>query len=229
MRKTELEKEEKRNRFYSTKLRVTNDVLREYESDKVEMQKKLDKVVIDAKALEEVANKLKVEAEETKGKAEACQGSKVGRIDRHSFLLGLCVDKDSFVLYYWHFTLTRSELTAIWHEKRNVFWTPTVQVCVMGALPIWTKTYTGREFNLVAKQHIYMWKMAENKSAPARKTGFSCTGQQQGAVYFLSNNRLIIPTTVIMTLLYICFLLFSIKYEVTFWFSLHHPNISMCY
>ncbi|XP_028985913.2 uncharacterized protein zgc:174935 [Betta splendens] len=81
VRKTEVDMEAKRSRFQNTKLRVTDDVLREYESDKVETQKRLDKVAIDSKTLEDEANKLKQKADEAKGKADACQGSKKSGVD----------------------------------------------------------------------------------------------------------------------------------------------------
>lgn len=79
VRKTEQEKEDKRNRFQVTKLRVTYDVLREYQSDKLETQKLLDKTEIDKKTLEEQVNMLKAKADQATGVADDCQGRKVGR------------------------------------------------------------------------------------------------------------------------------------------------------
>lgn len=78
VRKTEVEKESKRNRFQMTKLRVTYDVLREYENDKVEMQQRVDKLEIFRKTLENDVNTLKSRGEKAKVDVDACQGLKVG-------------------------------------------------------------------------------------------------------------------------------------------------------
>lgn len=78
MRKTEQEKENKRNRFQDTKLRVIYDVLKEYQSEKVETQKLLDTTEIDKKTLEDQVNVLKGKEDKAKGEADACQGLKVG-------------------------------------------------------------------------------------------------------------------------------------------------------
>lgn len=78
VRKTEQDREDKRSRFQDTKLRVTYDVLREYQGEKVEMQKLLDKTDIAKKALEQEVNMLKAKADKAKADADICQGNKVG-------------------------------------------------------------------------------------------------------------------------------------------------------
>ncbi|KAF3691930.1 Protein piccolo Aczonin Brain-derived HLMN protein Multidomain presynaptic cytomatrix protein [Channa argus] len=75
IRKTELDKAAKRGRFHDIKLRVTYDVLREYGSEKSEMENLLDKLKSDEKALMDEVNMLQSKADKSKGEVDICQGS----------------------------------------------------------------------------------------------------------------------------------------------------------
>ncbi|XP_038146087.1 pollen-specific leucine-rich repeat extensin-like protein 1 isoform X2 [Cyprinodon tularosa] len=82
IRKKEHEKEEKRNRFQDIKLRVTSDVLQEYENEKVETRNELDNLQKELKALEEEVNVLKTKTEKSTGDLNGCDGSKKSGADQ---------------------------------------------------------------------------------------------------------------------------------------------------
>ncbi|XP_017280601.1 eukaryotic translation initiation factor 5B [Kryptolebias marmoratus] len=75
IRKKEYDKEEKMNRFQDIKLRVTNDVLQEYQNEEIDRQKKLEKTQTDLKNVEEEVTMLQTKAEKTKGDADVCLGA----------------------------------------------------------------------------------------------------------------------------------------------------------
>lgn len=77
IRKKEIEKQEKLRRFQDIKIRVTNDVMQEYQNDQIESQKQIEKAQSDMKNLEEEVNMLRTKAEKTKADADICLGSKV--------------------------------------------------------------------------------------------------------------------------------------------------------
>lgn len=79
IRQKEQEKEEKRNKFIDIKLRVSYDVLGEYQSDKAETETKLEKTQTELKALIEEANMAQAKADKAKGEVDICQGGQVGR------------------------------------------------------------------------------------------------------------------------------------------------------
>ncbi len=69
---------EKRGRFHDIKLRVTHDVLTEYQTEKTETQNLLDKTQSEHKTLEEEVNMIQTKAEKAKGEVDICQGGQVG-------------------------------------------------------------------------------------------------------------------------------------------------------
>lgn len=79
LRKKEQDKEDKRIRFLDIKLRVTYDVLKEYQTERSDMQLQLDKSQSSQKVLQDEAKALQSKADKAKGDAEACQGTQVGR------------------------------------------------------------------------------------------------------------------------------------------------------
>ncbi|KAK2844577.1 hypothetical protein Q5P01_011236 [Channa striata] len=84
IRKKELDKEDKQSRFHEIKLRVTGDVLKEYENEKAEMQNLLQKLVSDEKALEDEVNMLISRADEIRGEVDNCQGGQKSAKDELS-------------------------------------------------------------------------------------------------------------------------------------------------
>lgn len=78
-REMEQEKEDKRQMFADIKLRVTNDVLREYQSTRAEMRKDLDTATSQHKTLEEELKTAQMASEKAKHQAETCEGGQVGR------------------------------------------------------------------------------------------------------------------------------------------------------
>ncbi|XP_070768330.1 uncharacterized abhydrolase domain-containing protein DDB_G0269086 [Enoplosus armatus] len=74
VRRKEHDKEERQNKFEAIKLRVTHDVLGEYQSEKAETQNRLDQAQTEHKALEEVVNMLRTKADKAKGDMDICQG-----------------------------------------------------------------------------------------------------------------------------------------------------------
>lgn len=83
IRKKENEKEERRNRFQDIKLRVTSDVLREYQNEKAETQNTLEKLQSDRKVLDEDVNMLQVKADKARGEVDICRGNQVKITERH--------------------------------------------------------------------------------------------------------------------------------------------------
>lgn len=79
LRKKEHDKEDRRNRFQAIKLRVTYDVLSEYQTEKREAQERLDKSQSAHKTLEEEASMVKTKESKAKGEVDICQGDQVGR------------------------------------------------------------------------------------------------------------------------------------------------------
>lgn len=79
LREMEQEKEDKRQMFVDIKLRVTNDVLREYQSEMTEMRKDLDTATSQHKTLEEELKTAQMASEKAKFQAETCEGGQVGR------------------------------------------------------------------------------------------------------------------------------------------------------
>lgn len=79
LREMEQEKEDKRQMFVDIKLRVTNDVLREYQSERTEMRKELDTATTQHKTLEEELRTARMASEKAKSQAETCVGGQVGR------------------------------------------------------------------------------------------------------------------------------------------------------
>ncbi|TDH11791.1 hypothetical protein EPR50_G00064670 [Perca flavescens] len=74
IRQNEQDKEEKRSKFLEIKLRVTYDVLGEYQSDTAETETKLEKTQTEMKALIEEANMAQAKADKAKGEVDVCQG-----------------------------------------------------------------------------------------------------------------------------------------------------------
>ena len=110
IRKKEHEKVDRRNRFEAIKLRVTHDVLGEYQSEKAQTQDQLDKAKKDMKALEdEVKNKFQVEDTKKKAELDTCQAGQV-----MTELSTECLTSDSHVkVEFVEFTL---------HGCKNVAW-----------------------------------------------------------------------------------------------------------
>lgn len=85
-RQVQQEREGKRNTFVNIKLRVSTDVLREYEHDEVEMGNELTEVEAKEKTLEEEIKASQATADKAKQEKDGCQGEQVGR-DAHGFEL----------------------------------------------------------------------------------------------------------------------------------------------
>ncbi|XP_034554431.1 neurofilament heavy polypeptide-like isoform X2 [Notolabrus celidotus] len=81
MRKKDSAKEERRNRFQEIKLRVTYDVLREYQNDKTAKQHELETAETDSKTLEGEVNQLQSKADVAKGESDTCLTSKTSEKD----------------------------------------------------------------------------------------------------------------------------------------------------
>jgi len=80
IRQKEHDKIDRRNRFEDIKLRVTHDVLGEYQSEKADTQNRLDKANTDVKALEEEVKTLQMTDTKKKGEVDICQaGQKTAR------------------------------------------------------------------------------------------------------------------------------------------------------
>lgn len=78
VRQGEREKEYKLSMFGDVKLRVSNDVLREYQSEGSEAQNDLDITTGKHKTLEEEIKEKQMASEKSKSQVEACGGEKVG-------------------------------------------------------------------------------------------------------------------------------------------------------
>ncbi|KAA8591619.1 neurofilament medium polypeptide [Etheostoma spectabile] len=74
IRQKEQDKEEKRNKFLDIKLRVTYDVLAEYQDDKTETEAKLEKTQSELKALTVDVNVAQAKVDKAKGEVDVCQG-----------------------------------------------------------------------------------------------------------------------------------------------------------
>ncbi|XP_022621940.1 FK506-binding protein 3-like [Seriola dumerili] len=74
IRKKEEDREDRRKRFLDIKLRVTYDMLGEFEKEMSETQKLLYETENGQKTLEEEVNVLQTKADKTKGDADVCQG-----------------------------------------------------------------------------------------------------------------------------------------------------------
>lgn len=79
LREREHEKEDKRNMFQDIKMRVTTDVLQEYQSEKLEMHNQMEKIAKDTKTMEEDVRTAQTASEKSKVQAEGCAGEEVGR------------------------------------------------------------------------------------------------------------------------------------------------------
>lgn len=79
IRGKERDKVERRSRFEDIKLRVTHDVLDEYESDVKETQTLLAKAETDLKALEEEVNSLWDKDNKKRAEVDTCQALQVWR------------------------------------------------------------------------------------------------------------------------------------------------------
>ncbi|XP_070823027.1 uncharacterized protein [Chaetodon trifascialis] len=77
VRKKELDKVDKRNRFEDIKLRVTSDVLGEYLDERGEMQNTLDKTTNEQRALEKQVNMIQKREDTTKHEVQVCQGDEM--------------------------------------------------------------------------------------------------------------------------------------------------------
>uniref|UniRef100_A0A8P4KNZ7 Zgc:174935 n=1 Tax=Dicentrarchus labrax TaxID=13489 RepID=A0A8P4KNZ7_DICLA len=82
LRKKEYDKENRLNKFEDIKLRVTYDVLREYESEKARMQNLLEKTKSEHNAMEEEVNKVGMNEEKAKGEVDICQGEQKSARDQ---------------------------------------------------------------------------------------------------------------------------------------------------
>ncbi|XP_041798877.1 uncharacterized protein zgc:174935 [Chelmon rostratus] len=81
VRKKEYESEDKRNRFEDIKLRVTNDVLGEYQDETAETQNLLDKTQREHQALEKQVNVIMTKEDSTKSDLQFCQGAQKSATD----------------------------------------------------------------------------------------------------------------------------------------------------
>lgn len=79
LRANEHEKEVKRHMFLDIKLRVTSDVLQEYQTDKLQMHNQVETITSDTKKLEEDVQTAQMASEKAKVQAEGCAGEEVGR------------------------------------------------------------------------------------------------------------------------------------------------------
>lgn len=77
IRRVEYEKQEKLSRFQDIKVRVTNEVMQEYQNDEAEKQQQIEKAQSQLKGMEEDVNMLRTKAERTKGDADICLGAQV--------------------------------------------------------------------------------------------------------------------------------------------------------
>ncbi|XP_027869186.1 pollen-specific leucine-rich repeat extensin-like protein 1 [Xiphophorus couchianus] len=84
MRKRDHEKDEKLSRFQDIKLRVTSDVLQEYQKEKIEMQHQLEKVQGEQKAMEEEVKVVKTKAEKAAGDLTGCESSQKSGTDQQA-------------------------------------------------------------------------------------------------------------------------------------------------
>lgn len=78
MRRKDHEKDDKRVRFQDIKLKVTNDVLTDYQNEMAEKQHTKEKIEGEQKTLEEQVVILQTKLDSTKGSANECQGNQVG-------------------------------------------------------------------------------------------------------------------------------------------------------
>jgi len=76
-RKREEEREHKRSMFQSIKLRVTGDVLVEYESEAAKAQPRIEKVQDEVKKLEDVVTGALNKENDKKAEVNACENAKV--------------------------------------------------------------------------------------------------------------------------------------------------------
>lgn len=79
IRKKEHDKLDRRSRFEDIKLRVTHDVLQEYQNEKAVKQNLLNNNQKDEKTLQDEVNLLHMKEVEKKGEVDICQGSQVWR------------------------------------------------------------------------------------------------------------------------------------------------------
>ncbi|XP_032413412.1 nucleolar protein 58 [Xiphophorus hellerii] len=84
MRKRDHEKGEKLSRFQDIKLRVTSDVLQEYQKEKIEMQNQLEKVQGELKSMEEEVEVVKTKAEKAAGDLTGCESSQKSGTDQQA-------------------------------------------------------------------------------------------------------------------------------------------------
>ncbi|XP_013884984.1 pollen-specific leucine-rich repeat extensin-like protein 1 [Austrofundulus limnaeus] len=82
IRRKEVEKQEKLSRFQDIKIRVTSEVLQEYQNDQIEGQKHVEKAQSDTKSMEEEVDMLQTKADKTKGDADICLGAKKSDADQ---------------------------------------------------------------------------------------------------------------------------------------------------
>lgn len=77
IRRMEYEKQEKLSRFQDIKVRVTNDVMQEYQNDEAEKEQQIEKTQSELRSMEEEVNMLRTKADKTKGDADICLGAQV--------------------------------------------------------------------------------------------------------------------------------------------------------
>nr|XP_019948957.1 PREDICTED: neurofilament heavy polypeptide-like [Paralichthys olivaceus] len=76
VRRKARETEEKHSRFQDIKLRVSHDVLTEYETEITNQRQEIDRIQAEQKTTVEETHTLNVKADETKGKVDICEGDK---------------------------------------------------------------------------------------------------------------------------------------------------------
>lgn len=83
-RKREEDREDKRNMFQSIKLRVTEDVLREYQDEAAKVQPRIENVQVEVKNLEDVVTGALNSENDKKAEVNACENAKVKKMSRRA-------------------------------------------------------------------------------------------------------------------------------------------------
>ncbi|XP_054904030.1 uncharacterized protein zgc:174935 [Poeciliopsis prolifica] len=84
IRKTDFEKQVKRSRFLDIKLRVSGDVIQEYQKEKIEREKQLEKAQGELKAMEDEVKVVRTKAEKAAGDLSGCEGSQKSGADQQA-------------------------------------------------------------------------------------------------------------------------------------------------
>ena len=79
IRKREHDRDEKQSKFQDVKLRVTNEMLKEYQGEVSEAKHYMETTTAGLKALTEEMKTLQSNADKAKNEADTCNGEKVGR------------------------------------------------------------------------------------------------------------------------------------------------------